>query len=155
MEDIYLFLAHAVKLETDSARRFEELSAAMRSAGNTEVADFFGRMSHFSRMHLTDAKERSGFRPLPDLPETDFAWPDGVSPETTAWAGVDALMGVEDALCLALESEQAGQGFYATIATTTNNPRVKAFAEEFAAEEAGHVAELERWLARYQGTAAI
>ena len=112
MDDIYLFLAHAVKLEADSARRFEELAAAMRTAGNTEVAEFFAQMAHFSRQHLAEATERSGFRPLPALAETDFAWPDGVSPETAAWAGVDAMMGVEDDLCLALESEQAGQGFY-------------------------------------------
>ena len=149
MDDIYLFLAHAVRLESDSARRFEELAETMAATGNKEVQEFFSRMARFSRLHLAEAKERSGFRPLPELAPDEYQWPDGMSPEVAGWAGVDGLMGVADALNLALDSERAGHAFYAAIAATTTNPRVRAAAEEFTAEEAGHVAELEGWLLRY------
>ena len=67
MDDIYIFLAHAVQLEVEAARRFEELAEQMRSAGNSEVQEFFQRMAEFSRRHLSEAKARSGFRPLPNL----------------------------------------------------------------------------------------
>lgn len=149
MNDIYLFLAHAVRLEAEAARRFEELAEQMRSAGNTEVQEFFEQMAEFSRRHLAEAKARSGFRPLPELRPEEFQWPDGTSPETAAWSGVDGMMGVEDALQLALASERAGHAFYAAIAAETTNPRVKVAAEEFTVEEAEHVAELERWVLRY------
>ncbi|MFT3848131.1 MAG: ferritin family protein [Propionivibrio sp.] len=49
MDDIYAFLAHAVQLETDAARRFEELAEQMRTAGNSEVQEFFQQMAEFSR----------------------------------------------------------------------------------------------------------
>lgn len=149
MNDIYLFLAHAVQLEAEAARRFEELAEQMRAAGNVEVQEFFEQMAEFSRRHLAEAKARSGFRPLPVLRPEEFQWPDGTSPETAAWSGVDGMMGVEDALQLALTSERAGHAFYAGIAANTTNPRVKVAAEEFTIEEAEHVAELERWVLRF------
>ena len=149
MDDIYIFLAHAVQLEAEAARRFEELAEQMRSAGNTEVQEFFQRMAEFSRRHLSEAKARSGFRPLPNLKPEEFQWPDGIGPETAPWRGVDGMMGVEDALLIALESERAGHAFYETVAANASNPRVKLAADEFTVEEAEHVAELERWMVRY------
>ena len=148
MDDIHLFLAHAVRLEAEAARRFEELADAMATFGNTEDETFFRKMATYSREHLAEAQARSGFRPLPPLASDEYSWPDGTSPETAGWAGVDSLMGVSDALQLALQSEQAGRDFYAGIAATTKNPRVKSMADEFAVEEAEHVAALERLIER-------
>ena len=42
------FLTHAVQLEREAARRYEELSAAMGTEGNRELKEFFGRMAHYS-----------------------------------------------------------------------------------------------------------
>lgn len=154
MNDIHLFLAHAVRLEMEAARRFEELAEAMLSSGNREVAAFFQQMAGYSRQHLAEAQSRSGFRPLPALDADAYRWPDGTSPETAGWEGVDTFMDVAQALALALASERQGQSFYATIATTTENPRVKVMAAEFAAEEAGHVAQLEQWAARLDASPA-
>ncbi|HJV26144.1 MAG TPA: ferritin family protein [Aromatoleum sp.] len=148
MDDIHLFLAHAVRLEAEAARRFEELADAMHTFGNAEVEAFFRQMATYSREHLAEAQTRSGFRPLPALAPDEYSWPDGTSPETAAWAGVDGLMSVADALQLALQSEQAGREFYAVIAAGSRNPRVKSMANEFAAEEAEHVSALERLIER-------
>ena len=148
MDDIHRFLAHAIALEKESARRYEELAAATQTLGNPEVADFFRQMAHFSRLHLTDAMNRGGFHYPPDLRPEEFAWPDGVSPEAAGWEGVDGFMDVPGALALALEGEQRSRDFYQGIAVATGNPRVKAMAEEFAEEEGGHVAQLEARLAR-------
>ena len=146
MNDIHLFLRHAIELEREAARRYEELSEAMKSLGNREVEEFFRKMAHFSRQHLADAVERGGFRHLAKLPPVEFQWPDGVSPEQFSWVGVDGFLNVDHALELALDSERNGQDFYASIAATSTNPRVKTMAGEFAAEEAGHVADLEKWI---------
>ena len=147
MNDVERFLAHAAQLERDAARRYEELSAAMGTEGNRELAVFFGRMAHFSRLHLAQATARGGFRDLPELTPDEFEWPEGTSPETAGWAGVDAQMGPREALLLALDGERRGHAYYATMAATTADAELRALASEFAAEEAAHVQELERLIA--------
>lgn len=148
MDDIHFFLAHAIRLERDSARCYEDLAAAMQTQGTAEVADFFRQMAHYSRLHLADAMARGGFHYPPDLRPEEWRWPDGVSPEAAEWAGVDAFLDVAGALKLALEGERRSHAYYSSVAATTGNPRVKAMADEFTLEEADHVAQLEVRIAR-------
>jgi rubrerythrin len=147
MNDVETFLAHAIELEREAARRYEELAAAMRTEGNRELRSFFTEMAHFSRMHLSEARERGGFRELPVLAPGQYQWPDGVGPETADWVGVDALMDERAALELALRSERRGHAYYASVAATARDPELRAMAREFATEEAQHVVELERLIA--------
>ena len=149
IHDPALFLAHACALEEDAANRFADLSEAMKTYGNADVAAFFGKMAEFSRLHLADARKRSGFRDLPVLAAEDFQWPDGDSPEVASMEGSHYLMTVDYALELALDSEKRGHAFYADVAATTTDPEVRMMAEEFASEEAEHVTELERWIERF------
>lgn len=144
MNQVERFLAHAIQLEREAARRYEELAAAMNTDGNRELQAFFARMAHFSRMHLAEAQRRGGFRELPVLQAQEYEWPDGTAPETAGWEGVDALMSGAQALELALASERQGHAYYATIAATTGDPEVRVLAAQFAVEEAEHVRELEK-----------
>ncbi|WP_240636136.1 ferritin-like domain-containing protein [Caldimonas tepidiphila] len=148
IDDIGVFLTHAIQLERDAARQYEDLAQAMRTAGNREVEDFFGRMAEFSRRHLKEAMRRGGFQQLPVLAPADFRWPEGVSPEAAGWQGVDGLIDVRDALQLALHSELGGHAFYRAVAQRSPDPEVRRMAAEFELEEAEHVAELERWIDR-------
>ena len=147
MNDVERFLAHAVQLEREAARRYEELSAAMQTEGNGELKTFFARMAHYSRLHLAQASARAGFRDLPPLRPDEFEWPEGTSPEMAAWAGVDAQMDGLAALLLALDGERRGHAYYATMAATTTDAELRAIATEFADEESEHVAELQRLIA--------
>jgi rubrerythrin len=147
MNDVELFLAHAIELEREAARRYEELSASMGTEGNAELKRFFVRMGKNSRKHLAEAVARGGFREIPALGPDDFRWPEGVSPEVADWVGVDALMDARGALLLALDSERRGHAYYAAMAATSTDQELKELAGEFAAEEAEHVAELERLIA--------
>ncbi len=147
MNDVERFLAYAVTLEREAARRYEELAAAMGTEGQRELKTFFARMAHYSRLHLAQANARAGFRELPDIAPHEFEWPDGHSPETAGWAGVDAQMDSLAALQLALDGERRGHAYYAAIAATTTDLELRAIAGEFAAEEAEHVAELQRLIA--------
>ncbi len=147
MNDVERFLAHAVTLEREAARRYEELAAAMGTDGQRELKAFFARMAHYSRLHLSQAQARAGFRELPDLAPHEFEWPDGASPEVAGWAGVDAQMDSLAALQLALDGERRGHAYYAAIAATTADIELRAIASEFADEEAEHVAELQRLIA--------
>jgi rubrerythrin len=150
MDDINLFLAHAIQLERDAARRFEDLMHAMQSVGNREVEALFKRLGEFSRRHLDDAMARGGFRDLPTLNPDDFQWPEGVTPEAAGWSGVDSLLDEQSALELALAGERSGHDYYAAVAGTTQDPEVAQLARSFAAEESAHVRELERWIARHR-----
>jgi rubrerythrin len=147
MNHVESFLAHAIQLEREAARRYEELSSAMGTEGNQELKAFFGRMAHYSRLHLAQATARGGFRELPEMTPEEFEWPDGTSPETAGWAGVDAQMSPLAALELALNGERSGHAYYAAVAATTSDAELRALAGEFAEEEADHVRQLEALLA--------
>ena len=147
MNNVERFLVHAIQLEREAARRYEELSASMVTDGNRELQSFFGRMAFYSRKHLAEAQARGGFRDLPALQAHEYEWPDGTAPETAGWEGVDALMSPSEALNLALVSERRGHAYYATIAATSGDPEVRVLAQQFAVEEAAHVMELEKRVA--------
>lgn len=148
MDDIALFLAHAIQLEFEAARRYEDLRAAMQTAGNKEAEAFFKKMAEFSRLHLQEAMRRGGFRDIPKLQAEEWQWPDGVSPEQAAWAGVDGMIDAPAAFQLALDGEERSQLFYSAIVANTTDPEVRRMAREFAQEEAEHVRDLERLIAR-------
>jgi hypothetical protein len=149
IEAVADFLAHAIQLERDAARRFEDLMYAMQTAGNRKVEALFRRLGELSRMHLKSAIARSGFHELPQLSAEDLQWPDGITPEAAGWHGVDESLDVTGALQLALDGERCGHAYYAAIAGSSTDPEVVRMATSFASEEAQHVSELEKWLQRY------
>lgn len=146
MHTIEEFLAHAVNLEREAAERFGMLADAMDASGNEEVGRLFRRLADYSRMHLTDAQMRTGFREIPDLKPEDLVWPDLESPESAAIWAADPMIGRAAALEVARDAEQAGLEYYKQIFQTTTDPEIKAMAKEFTAEEEQHVAELNRWI---------
>jgi len=150
MQTVEEFLAYAVALEREAADRFGQLADAMDAYGNREVCALFRRLSHYSRLHLADAQARSGFRDIPDLKHDDFVWPGFESPETAAIWAADPFIGRGQALEIALDAETAGHGFYQNVFDTTDDPEIKVLAREFAEEERGHVAELQKWIAAHK-----
>ena len=146
MNSVQTFLAHAIRLESAAAQRSDELADAMQTWGNREVEAFFRKMAEYSRMHLKEAMARAGFRQVSELPAEGYDWPDDLGPESSDWWGVDGLMGIEQAIENALAGEKRGLAYYESVAAGTSNMKLKALAEEFAAEERGHVVELEQVL---------
>jgi rubrerythrin len=150
MQTVEEFLAYAIRLEQEAAERFGELADAMQSAGNSEQAKLFRQLSDYSRLHLADAKARSGYREVPEIGASDYEWPDFESPEKAAIWAADPMIGRGEALEIALAAEQAGYDFYKQVLDTTSDPEIKALAAEFVEEEAGHVAELQKWIAAHK-----
>jgi rubrerythrin len=143
------FLAHAIQLEAEAAMRFGQLADAMATSGNMQVSKLFRRLSDYSRLHLADAKARSGFRDMPELSPDDYVWPDLESPESAAIWGADPFIGREEALNIALQAEMAGMDYYQSILDSTDDPETKVLAKEFVEEERDHVAELRKWIAAH------
>jgi rubrerythrin len=146
MDSVEEFLVHAIRLEQEAALRFGQLADAMNTQGNREVGRLFRQLADYSKLHLADARERAGYRDLPPLRPEDYAWPDIESPEAAAIWAADPMLGREQALEVALEAEQAGMDYYSNVMKNTIDPELRALAKEFADEEAGHVAELKRWI---------
>ncbi|WP_424193745.1 ferritin-like domain-containing protein [Ampullimonas aquatilis] len=151
METVEEFLAYSIKLEEEAALRFDQLADAMTSSGNGAVGKLFRRLAQYSRMHLNDARARSGFRDIPHIKANEFDWPDIESPETAAIWAADPFIGREQALQVALDAESASLAYYRNILESTQDPEIRTFAKEFVEEETQHVAELERWLALHLG----
>lgn len=155
MSAVEHFLAAAIRLERDSALRYDELADAITGHGQAEVVAFFRQQALYSRRHLQQAEARIGKRDAWDGVEAEtpadprtFAFPDGDSPEAAALWAADAHLSVDDAMALALDAEEKGRAYYASVATTTNDPEVRALADAFAEEEAEHVRALKEWIIR-------
>lgn len=147
------FLSYAVKVEEDAAIHFEALSTAMAACGNTDVAELFGQLAGYSRLHLAEARAKCDkYEVVENLPASS-AWPDNATPErTTLWAG-DAALARLGALKAALQGERRGYEFYYAIAHTTKDPAIRAVAQEFVREEAEHVEKLKQWIAQEEAKA--
>jgi len=149
MDNIQNFLLRAIRLESDSAQRADELADAMQTWGNKEVEAFFRKMAEYSRIHLKEAMTLAGFRHAGELPAEDDG-SDRIATESAAWWGVDGLIGIEHAIELAIAGEQRALEYYEAVAAGTSNEKLKELAETFAAEEREHVAELNRVLLRHR-----
>lgn len=143
------FLAHAIQLEAEAAMRFGQLADAMATNGNPQVSKLFRRLADYSRLHLSDARARAGFRDVPELTADEYVWPDLESPESAAIWGADPFIGREEALNIALQAEAAGLDYYQSIHDTTDDPETKILSKEFAEEERDHVSELRKWIAAH------
>ena len=117
---------------------------------NPEVAELFGRMEHYSNLHLADVQQRAeAAGGAIRLKPWEFQWPDAESPEAAEFEASHYLMTPHQALTLALAAEHGAHRFYAGVHVATANAEVARLAAEFAEEEAGHADELEQWLKRY------
>lgn len=151
IDDVVLFLAHAVKLEADAADTYERLAAQMEERANVRVAALFRQFAGYSRQHLAEARERAERETgsVPELPAEAYRWPDGRSPETPVPMDVQRLT-VRGALEMALGTERRACDFYSAVAGQTRSGDVQELAQVFAEEEAGHVEALERWLEKLE-----
>lgn len=68
MDNIRRFLAHAVRLEAEAARRFDELADHLDTLGNAEVSALFRQFADFSRLHLKEAMARGDFATSANCP---------------------------------------------------------------------------------------
>ena len=147
IDDVALFLAHAVRLEADAGETYERLAAQMEERANVQVAALFRQFAGYCRQHLAEACERAEREVggVPRLRAEDYRWPDGRSPETPVPTDLLRLT-VRGALEMALDTERRACDFYSAVAGQTRSAEVQELAQEFAEEEAGHVEALERWM---------
>ena len=143
--DIQIFLAHAVKLEFETEEAYLKLLDIMAAQGNRDVAEFFREMADFSRLHGEAAKVRAGFDDSTDIHGIIDSWSGSRTNEIPNLNDFASPLDLDGAMSLALANERRGVSFYQEVATTTPDTETRLLAEEFAAEERGHVLALERF----------
>jgi rubrerythrin len=139
------FLAHAVALETEAAERYLELADMMESYRNDDVSKLFRDMHRFSLLHRDQIQERVGSVVLPQLKSWQYRW--RTPPEVGGEEAFDSALDAYQALQYARENERRALLYYRTVAEESADAEVKRLASDFADEEAGHVASLDKWLA--------
>lgn len=145
---VALFLAHALAMENEAADRYGELADTMDVHNNLEVADLFRQMAKFSRLHGASVAQRASAHELPSLKSWQYRWNTPEPPEVGTSGATHYMMTAYHALEFALDNEKRGYRFYADEAAGSDDAEVRALAAEMAGEEAEHVEELERWIAR-------
>jgi rubrerythrin len=141
------FLTHAVALENEAAERYAELADMMESYRNDQVSALFREMHQFSRLHRDQIKARAGDVELPELRSWQYRW--RVPPEVGGEEAFDPGLNAYSALRYARENEGRALAYYRSVAEEPGaDPEVLRLASDFADEEAGHVAALDRWLAQ-------
>ncbi len=153
MNSLDLFLAHALRLEEDSAIQYEEMADALETHHKSDVSRLFRKMAHYSRLHLAEAERLAAGRAIPRLKTWEYQWPNAISPEAATAEDADYGMNDYDALRLALKGEQGGLDFYQGVADSTTDPKIRDFAMEFVEEETEHVQILKDWIKRTPRTA--
>lgn len=143
--DIHIFLAHAVKLEFEAEEAYLKLVDLMIEQGNRDVAEFFREMAGFCRLHGEAAMKHAGFDDATDIHGMIDSWSGSSSSEIPDMKNFASPSDLDGAMSLALATEKHGATFYEDVARTTIDREVRLLAEDFAAEERGHVLALERF----------
>ena len=138
--------AHAIAIEREAAERYAEFAERMEDLGNPGTAEVFARLAGFEAEHLDALLRRTESIPLPRLSENDYRWLDAGAPETAARELIFRLLTPRQALAIALHAEQRAQAFFEHVLMTAQDPALRALAREMAADEAEHVAMLEKLL---------
>lgn len=143
------FLAHAYALETEVAERYGEIADAMEVHNNREVAELFRELASQSEKHGREVLEHSRRKNLPHVAPWAFRWGEGEAPETPPMADAHYLMTPYHALSMARAAESRAHDFYQRVSEDAKTEEIRTLAKEFAEEESGHVATLDRWLPKY------
>lgn len=142
--DVFLSLCH--QLESESAERYADLADVMEIHNDQETADLFRQLSRYSSLHADSILSRARVGALPAVRDWDFEWDVPEGPETTEFDRVAYLMTPSAVLDLALHNERRGRDFYAAVSDRSPSAEIRRAAAEFAAEEAEHVALIEKWI---------
>jgi len=145
--DLDTFLAYSVTLEEEAAERHDELADMMEVHHNSEVAETFRKLAHYSRLHAQEIRDHSKGHSLPVIAPWEFGWENMEGPETADIGDVNYLMNTAQALKIATGNEQRAHDFYFSISQESPDSQVRALAAEFAEEEKEHLELLEKWKA--------
>jgi rubrerythrin len=133
-------LAHAIAIEREAAARYGELGERMRDLGNDTVAELFLRLARLEKEHELELERRAHGLALPRIAPGEYAWIDGLAPESAAHDLVLNLLTPHSALRIALQAEVRAAAFFESARRQVLDRDLAELAAEMAAEEGVHIA---------------
>ncbi len=142
------FMAQALAMEQEAVERYTEFADSLETHNNHEVAALFRTMAGYEAKHAERIMAEMGWQVAPPAPRRTIYGPGMENPETMPFDEVHYLMQPWHALQLALAAEKRAQAFFAVLARMSTSEPVRRAALELQAEEAGHVALIQDWIAK-------
>jgi rubrerythrin len=142
------FMAQALMMEREAVDRYTQFADALETHNNHEVAALFRTMAGYEAKHAERIMAEMGWKEAPVVPRSTLFGPGMEDPETAPFDEVHYLMQPWHALQLALAAEKRAEAFFAVLARLATNEAVRLAALELQAEEAGHVALVQDWIAK-------
>ena len=139
------FMSRAYAMELEATERYARFADELEAQDNDEVAMLFRKLAQIEALHAKRILAEMGWASPPALAPA-FAWEGKEGPETAPHDALRHPMQPHQALEIALRCELEAQKYFEGI--STGAARVRAAAEEMAAEEREHVKLIRDWLAR-------
>lgn len=150
IESLPELMAHAYAIEAEAEARYLELADQMEVHNNAEVAALFRKLAGYEGQHAEHVLAQAPDVELPELAPWEFRWLTRESPELVDLLEIHYLMTPQQALMLALASEEAAFRFFDKLAKSAANRDVRDMAASFAEEEAEHIEMVRKLLERYR-----
>ena len=139
------FMARAYAMELEATERYARFAEELEAQDNDEVAMLFRKLAEIEALHAKRILSEMGWASLPALAPA-FAWEGKEGPETAPLGALRRGLRPHQALKIALRCEIEAQKYFESI--SSGAARVRAAAEEMAADEREHAALIRDWLAR-------
>lgn len=139
------FMSRAYAMELEATERYAQFAEQLDAHNNPEVARLFRKLAEIEALHARRILAEMGWPSMPALPPA-FAWDGAEGPETAPFESLHYLMQPYHALEIALRCELQAVKYFDGIAASGVPPRVRAAANEMAAEEREHVALIKEWM---------
>jgi rubrerythrin len=132
-------LAMALAIETEAARRYRGLAAAMRQRGEDQLGEVFAALAVFEEGHAHRIG-RQMTEPVGEIAPERVAWdlPEGAADENDGWRRLTPYQ----ALAVAVRNEDRAFAFYSYVAADAPSAAVRRLAEDLAKEELDHAFQL-------------
>lgn len=146
MHDSDQFLASVGALESEAAQHYEKAAHQALAVGDLELEAFFQSLAELARMEASDAL---AIKQLPAAVKVPRIRPIEIErPRTAVKVVSDEVLDLHLALERALDLKRRSHSYYAMMAILAPDPGLRKMARAFEHDDAAHLVEIERWIAR-------
>jgi len=148
MNEAARFFANMIVLEEETAAHCMRLAQTALDASDTDLEAFFQSLAETSRMDIAEAiaegasRRHASFKP--ELLGESLV----TIPSMLMRSGFATLMSTHYAIAYALSLVRRNHGYYASIAVSAKQLRLRRYAKAYERERAAHIAAMEHWILR-------
>jgi rubrerythrin len=142
------FYADALAIEVEASTRYRALAREMELSGNARTAELFLKLAKLESGHAGKLSSHAAAKEMLPRARERLLSRKGGQTEVPNYEFLYRNVPPFHALMMALESERRAEAYFERIRANTRDPKIRKLADEFARDEARHVAWLEKALAK-------